>query len=67
MPIQFACSCGHKLQAEEEHVGRLVRCPACGAETTVPGPEAECGEPESLSAVVGVRLCHRRTYRVAVG
>jgi hypothetical protein len=39
MPIQFACSCGRKLQAQEEHIGRRVQCPACGAETTVPGPE----------------------------
>jgi hypothetical protein len=37
MPIQFLCSCGRKLQAQEEHVGRRVRCPACGAETTIPG------------------------------
>jgi hypothetical protein len=36
MPIQFACSCGRKLQASEEHVGRRVKCPACGAEMTVP-------------------------------
>jgi hypothetical protein len=39
MPIQFMCSCGRKLQAREEHAGRRVKCPACGAETTVPGPE----------------------------
>ncbi|HEX5271870.1 MAG TPA: DUF1559 domain-containing protein, partial [Gemmataceae bacterium] len=36
MAIQFLCSCGRKLQADEAHVGRLVRCPACGQETTVP-------------------------------
>ncbi len=36
MPIQFDCSCGRKLQAQEEHVGCRVRCPACGEETTVP-------------------------------
>jgi hypothetical protein len=39
MPIQFSCSCGRKLQAHDEHVGRRVRCPACGAEATVPGTE----------------------------
>ncbi len=36
MPIQFACSCGRKLQASEEHAGRRVKCPACGAESVVP-------------------------------
>jgi hypothetical protein len=36
MAIQFACSCGRKLQAADEHAGRRVKCPACGAETTVP-------------------------------
>jgi hypothetical protein len=39
MPIQFTCSCGRKLQAKEEHVGRRVKCPECGAEATVPGPD----------------------------
>jgi hypothetical protein len=36
MPIRFTCSCGARLQAQEEHAGRRVRCPACGTETTVP-------------------------------
>jgi hypothetical protein len=39
MPILFACSCGQKLQAREEHIGSRVKCPGCGTETTVPGPE----------------------------
>jgi hypothetical protein len=52
MPIQFPCSCGRQLQAAEEHAGRLVKCPACGAETTVPGPEVavqprEAAEPKA--------------------
>jgi hypothetical protein len=41
MPIQFTCSCGRALQAKEEHAGRRVQCPACGAQATVPpGDEA---------------------------
>ncbi len=36
MAIQFACSCGRMLQADEGHAGRRVKCPACGAEITVP-------------------------------
>jgi hypothetical protein len=39
MPIEFLCSCGRKLQAEAEHVGRRVKCPACGEEMTVPSGE----------------------------
>src|SRR5436309_7924847 len=38
MPIPFACSCGYRLDAPEESVGRPVRCPFCGTETVVPGP-----------------------------
>jgi len=47
MPIQFTCSCGRKLQAKEEHAGRRVKCPECGAEATVPGPDdaVQAGEP----------------------
>jgi hypothetical protein len=40
MPIQFTCSCGRKLQAKDEHAGRTVRCPDCGAESTVPAADA---------------------------
>jgi hypothetical protein len=48
MAIQFACSCGRKLQADEDHVGRLVKCPACGAETTVPGGETTVQPAEAV-------------------
>jgi hypothetical protein len=36
MAIQFTCSCGRKFQAADEHAGRRVKCPACGAGATVP-------------------------------
>jgi hypothetical protein len=39
MPIQFACSCGRKLRAQDEHAGRRIQCPSCGAEMTVPAGE----------------------------
>jgi hypothetical protein len=39
MPIQFTCSCGSRLQAAEEHAGRRIKCPDCGAEMTVPPAE----------------------------
>jgi hypothetical protein len=49
MPIQFNCSCGRKLQASEEHVGRRVRCPACGAEMAVPAGETAV-QPSAAAA-----------------
>jgi hypothetical protein len=39
MPIQFTCSCGRKLQGQDEHAGRRVKCPGCGVELTVPGAD----------------------------
>jgi Protein of unknown function (DUF1559)/Domain of unknown function (DUF4190) len=36
MPIQFKCSCGRTLQAQDEHAGRRVKCPSCNEEMTVP-------------------------------
>jgi hypothetical protein len=36
MTIQFACSCGRQLQADESRVGRRIKCFDCGAEMTVP-------------------------------
>jgi hypothetical protein len=37
----FYPSCGEKLKAEEEHAGRAVDCPPCGAEFCAPQPEPE--------------------------
>ncbi len=53
MTIQFACSCGRKLQAEDEHVGRRVQCPACGAETTVPAGETAIRSEEPTKSIPG--------------
>ena len=42
MEFRFYCpSCGQKLQAEDEHAGRAVDCPHCGADFSVPQPEPE--------------------------
>jgi hypothetical protein len=35
--IEFTCTCGKPLRAEEEHAGRLTRCPECGREQLIPG------------------------------
>jgi hypothetical protein len=36
MNIHYTCTCGQRLQAQSEDVGRRMRCPACGQEATVP-------------------------------
>jgi hypothetical protein len=36
MKIEYSCTCGQRLQAQSEDFGRLMRCPACGQESTVP-------------------------------
>lgn len=35
MAIQVQCSCGKQLRVADEHVGRRVKCPACGEMQTV--------------------------------
>jgi hypothetical protein len=35
--IPFTCNCGMALHAQDKHVGRLTRCPACGREMDIPG------------------------------
>ena len=42
MPIEFSCEqCGRTLQAGEATPGSRVLCPACGAFSTVPGPQSD--------------------------
>ncbi len=36
MVIEFACPNGHKLSSSDENVGRMAKCPRCGAPTLVP-------------------------------
>jgi prepilin-type processing-associated H-X9-DG protein len=38
--IQFSCECGRQLQAQEEHVGKQVKCPVCGRISSIPQSEA---------------------------
>ena len=35
--LQFLCACGQRLQAAEEHAGRMTRCPKCGQESVIGG------------------------------
>ncbi|MDR3636978.1 MAG: hypothetical protein P4L84_24455 [Isosphaeraceae bacterium] len=40
--MTFSCSqCGRPLKAKAQFAGKIVRCQACGGNTTVPAPNAE--------------------------
>lgn len=39
MPITFSCPCGKTLRVPDEHAGKRVKCPACGAVGAVPSAE----------------------------
>src|SRR5690348_15327537 len=39
MPITLNCPCGKLLRVADEHAGRRVKCPACGAVIEPPAPE----------------------------
>lgn len=40
MPISFNCSCGEKLEVDDEFAGRQARCPYCEAVVSVPAANA---------------------------
>lgn len=41
MPITFDCPCGKSLRVSDEHAGRRVKCPACGAVVVAPKPQQQ--------------------------
>jgi hypothetical protein len=41
MAIEFACACGKKLRAAEEHAGKRARCKQCGQIATIPADKSE--------------------------
>ena len=50
--IRFVCECGKQLQAREENAGRLVLCPACQRQVTVPDlPAAAVQQVEPIVVV----------------
>jgi hypothetical protein len=40
MPIEVACQCGQRFQAEDRFAGRKAKCSACGELLTIPAPAA---------------------------
>jgi hypothetical protein len=49
--IRFDCECGKQLQARDENAGKLVLCPACKRQLTVPQ-----AEPTAIQAEEAVEL-----------
>jgi hypothetical protein len=41
MPITIACPCGKPLRVGDQHAGKLVKCPVCGATQRAEQPAAE--------------------------
>jgi tetratricopeptide (TPR) repeat protein len=50
MAVSIQCSCGAKLTAKDEWVGRRVRCPACNARHIVPSPVCDNRRQRELFA-----------------
>src|SRR5262245_47280550 len=46
MPIEMSCSCGRALVLRDELAGKVIRCPQCQAELTVPAaPSVPAPQP----------------------
>ncbi len=47
MPIMVPCQCGKQLRVPDEHIGKKIKCPACGAllVATAPAEPAPAGKP----------------------
>ncbi len=46
--MNFKCPvCSITLQAEDDHVGKTVRCPSCNSKLQIPGPTADSLPPPS--------------------
>jgi hypothetical protein len=49
--IRFVCECGKQLQARDENAGKLVLCPACKRQLTVPDlPPPDSVQPDEPAA-----------------
>lgn len=55
MPIEAACACGARFNAEDHLAGKTVNCPTCGQPFRIPAPQA---------AMISVRCTCGKGYRV---
>jgi prepilin-type processing-associated H-X9-DG protein len=60
--IQFACTCGNRLQADDDHAGKEMMCPKCGRDIVIP----ESGQHAGTVAVPPGRgeTIPRKTRRI---
>jgi hypothetical protein len=49
MAIEFACGCGKRLKAAEQHAGKRAKCNGCGQIVSIPG--AKSALPSPVAAV----------------
>jgi hypothetical protein len=47
MSIEFACQCGKKHRAADEHAGKRAKCKHCGQIAVIPGAKAEAAKTAS--------------------
>jgi tetratricopeptide (TPR) repeat protein len=48
MPVSIQCSCGTKLSAKDEWIGKRVKCPACNARHIVPPPARDAKQADEF-------------------
>lgn len=56
MTIRFACDCGRQLAAADEHIGKRVKCTACGGIQTVPAPARSAPQITTAAAPSADRI-----------
>lgn len=67
MAINYRCSCGQQIVAEDQDAGTRMLCPSCGAEAVVPRPTTGIGEPRAALPANGATLAKTQTQaRVAL-
>jgi hypothetical protein len=60
MAINYRCSCGQQIVAEDSDAGTRMLCPVCGAEATVPHPS---GDEETARIAVPINQRDAATAR----
>jgi hypothetical protein len=57
--IRFQCGCGKRLKVDDAHVGRKVRCAACGVSVTVPAASSAAIPSAAVSSPSGGQAAAR--------
>lgn len=55
MSIRCVCACGASLLLPADMAGRVVHCPACRLEVTIPAPEGDAEHEEAAHALAAER------------